>query len=235
MLIGVSVATWHRNESILSAELIDSFVRSIEKQAEESALRYETDKETHVMEDTAAPGEEGYARVVDVHAGLDSESWDLEKIFKEYFPNLQRRSAFLTVWGYFEHELDKLCALYKSEKGLRLDLADLSGQGVDRSTSYLDKVAGLNVHKTSQEWNQIRNIQKVRNIVAHRDGRLADRSGATDQSVLTYIRNTQTLGHDGEILIKEGFLGSVLDCFKAYFKLLGESIAVNEATRTGAP
>jgi hypothetical protein len=91
------------------------------------------------------------------------------------------------------------------------------------------------VHKTSQEWNQIRNIQKARNIVAHRDGRLADRNGSIDQSVLAYIRNTPTLGHDREILIKEGFLGSVLDSFKAYCKLLGQSIADSDRTRISAP
>ncbi len=184
MLIGVRIATWYMNESTLSAELMDSFVKGVEKQAAESIVRYETDKETQVLEDAVTPSEEGYPRVVETHAGLDSETWDLEKIFKEYFPNLQRRSAFLTVWGYFEHELDKLCALYKSEKGLKLDLTDLTGQGVDRSTAYLEKVAGLNVHKTSQEWNQIRNTQKVRNIVAHRDGRLADRSGEIKPSLL---------------------------------------------------
>jgi hypothetical protein len=55
MLIGVSVATWYTNESTFSAELMDSFVKGIEKQAAESIARYETHSQTHVLEDATAP------------------------------------------------------------------------------------------------------------------------------------------------------------------------------------
>jgi hypothetical protein len=228
MIIGITVRTWHQNEVTLSAELIDSFVKGVERQAAESAIRYEAEKESHILEDVGSEGEENYVRAVEAHRGLDSETWDLAGIFTEYFPSLQRRSALLTVWGYFEHELDKLCALYEAEKGFRLDLSDLNGRGIDRSTAYLEKVVGLNVHKTSQEWNRIKKIQKVRNIVAHQDGRLADRSGVPEQAVLSYIDEMESLGRNGEVTIKEGFLASVVDTFKSYFKLIGDSIAANE-------
>jgi len=229
MIIGKSILSWYQDEISLSAELIDSFVKAVEKQAAESVVGYEKEKETHVLEDDALHGEESYVRLIETHEGLDSETWDLARIFKEYFPSLQRRSAFLTIWGYFEHEVDRLCALYKSEKGFRLDLADLLGTGIDRSTAYLEKVAGLNVHKTSQEWDRIKKIQKVRNIVAHRDGRLADRNGTPEKAVLGYIDETESLARNGEIMVKKGFLAYVLDTFNAYFKLLGGSIATNEA------
>ena len=109
MIIGQSVLSWYQNEISLSAELIDSFVKGVEKQAAESIVKYEEEKETHVLEDVAGENEEKYVRAVETHRGLDNETWDLKTIFKEYFPSLQRRSAFLTVWGYFEHELDELC------------------------------------------------------------------------------------------------------------------------------
>jgi len=228
MIIEKSVLSWYQNEISLSAELIDSFVKGVEKQAAESIVKYEEEKETHVLEDVAGEGEEKYARAVETHRGLDNETWDLETIFKEYFPSLQRRSAFLTVWGYFEHELDELCSLYKSEKGFGLDLSDLKRDGIDRSTSYLQKVAGLKVHKESQEWNCIKKIQKVRNIVAHRDGRLQDREGKPIKEVINYINDMQSLSGNGEIKLKEGFLAYVVDTFRAYFRLISESITANE-------
>ena len=105
---------------------------------------------------------------------------------------------------------------------------DLKNKGVDRSTSYLEKVAGLNVHKTFQEWNRIKKIQEVRNIVAHRDGRVEDGELRPIKAVLNYIDETQPLSGNGEIILKEGFLASVVDTFRAYFRLISESITANE-------
>lgn len=229
MIIGINLLNWHQNEISLSAELINSFVKGVEKQAAESIAKYEKEKETHVGEDVELESGEKYVIGVETHRGLDSETWDLARIFGDYFPALQRRSALMTVWGYFEHELDELCALYKSEKGFRLELSDISGKGINRSTTYLEKVAGLDVQKTSQEWNRIKKIQKVRNIVAHRDGRLNDRNNTAEKEILSYIDKTEFLGRNGEIIIKAGFLAEVVQTFNAYFKLIGESIATNEA------
>lgn len=84
----------------------------------------------------------------------------MEIIFKEYFPSLQRRSALITLCGYFEHELDKLCKQYKLEKSYNLSLSDLSDKGISRSTNYLKKVVGLEIHKGSKEWESIKKYSK---------------------------------------------------------------------------
>src|ERR1039458_6828319 len=104
------VLNWYRYDVSFSAELIGSFVDGIEKQAAESFDNYERGNKIEVVEH--------YAR--SVHQGLNDETWDLPTIFREYFPNLQRRSALLTVYSYFEHELNKLCRLYESEKKVAL-------------------------------------------------------------------------------------------------------------------
>jgi hypothetical protein len=118
MLLRKTVLTWYEYDMSFSAELIDSFVAGIERQAAESIVRYEEGKQKHEIEDVTGENEETYLRVVETHQGLDNETWDLTTIFMEYFPSLQRRSALMTVSGYFEHELDKLCSFYQSEKGL---------------------------------------------------------------------------------------------------------------------
>lgn len=107
------VLNWHKYDVSFSIELIESFIEGVEVQVDDSIKRYDQQKETLLVEQVS---EENYARVVEIHQGLDDESWDLKSIFYEYFPTLQRRSALLTVCGYFEHELDKLCMLYQSEK-----------------------------------------------------------------------------------------------------------------------
>jgi len=215
------VLNWYQYDISFSFQLIKSFIDGIEEQADESVTRYENEKETLVLEEIP---EENYARVVEVHQGLDDETWDLDGVFKEYLPNLQRRSALLTLSGYFEHELDKLCILYKSEKLYSLSLSDLNGKGIDRAVNYLEKVAGLEVHKSSSEWNHIKNIQKIRNVIVHQDGRLKDYQGNPIKAAIDYVAQIDSLDGKDEVVITKGFLTHVLEKYDSYFKLLNQSI-----------
>jgi hypothetical protein len=214
------VLNWYRYDVSESIALVESFVVGVEEQAEKLLVQYYEQKQTHIYENT----EEGSARIVEVHQGLNDETWDLEGIFGKYFPNLQRRSALLTVCGFFEYQLDNLCLLYQSEKGYKLTLSDLNGKGIDRSTNYLEKVAGLEVFKESKIWNNIKNIQKIRNIIVHQDGKLKN---ATQQT-LDYINQMEFLEGGDEVTIKRGFLSYVVSDHKEYCGLLGGSIKKKE-------
>ena len=223
----IEVINWFKYDIGSSMELIESFVEGVEKQAEESTNRYRDQKETSVVE--VFP-EEHFARVVETHQGLDNESWDIESLFTEYFPSLQRRSALLTVYGYFEHELDKLCLLYQSEKLFRLNLSDLNGKGVERSINYLEKVAGIDASKKSKEWNHIKRIQKIRNVIVHQDGKLNDHQGNPRKEVIDYINHMDSLSGNTEVILHKGFLNHVVSTFNDYFRLLGNAIEKSEQT-----
>jgi hypothetical protein len=205
------VLNWYRYDVSFSIELISSFVQGVERQAAESILNYRKTK-----------------RSEDAHRGLDKSSWDLEEIFEEYFPSLQRRSALLTVWGFLEHELDKLCLLYQSEKGFRLAFSDLSGKGIDRSTGYLEKVAGLEGLKASRQWDDIKTVQSIRNVIAHDDGKLRDRQGKPKNKIIGDMKRVGFLSGDDEIILAEGFLSKVIDTCSSYFKLIAESVDARE-------
>jgi len=206
----------YRHDAILSIELMESFVSGVESQAAEAVVKFLKEKQL-------VPNTDGISAMT-VHQSLDDESWDLETIFTEYFPNLQRRSALLTLHSFFEHELGKLCALFKSGKGYALDVSDLKSKGIDRSTLYLERVVGLNVCKGSQDWAAIKKIQLVRNLIAHRDGKVQEDH---DAAILKFIDDCKWLDRkdDGELVIEKGFLAYVVNTYGKYFKLLSESIA----------
>ena len=217
-----TVLNWYRDDVSLSAELIKSFVDGVEKQADESAINYDENKQIEVVEDQA---DERYDSIREVHQGLGDETWDLPTIFREYFPSLQRRSALVTLCSYFEHELDKLCRLYQSEKAFTLAPSDLGEKGIRRLVTYLEKVASLNVQRTSQEWNDINKIQTIRNDIVHRGGKLRE-----DQDLVKWMNKVKSLSRDdgGEIVIGRGFLSYVTDTHASYFKLIRDSINANE-------
>lgn len=204
------VLNWYQYEASFSVDLMFSFVSGIEKQAVESISTFKNRR--------SAAG----------HGGLDQDSWDLDSIFGEYFPSLQRRSAFLTVWTFLEHQLDHLCLFFQSERSVGLSLMDLSGKGIDRSTSYLEKVAGLKDLKTSQEWDVLKTLQRIRNVIAHDDGRLRDHLGKPKNGVLADMKKIGFLIGDGEITVQEGFLSNVVGACNAYFKLIEKAIYASE-------
>ena len=215
------VSTWYETDVSGTLELMKSFVEGVERQAAESARQYEQHKETAVEE-----CDEG-SYLVERFQGLDNQTWaSLKTIFEEYFPSLQRRSAFLTLWAMFENELNKLCDRYQNERCLRISASDLAGTGIDQSTRYLEKVAGLDLQKSSsKEWQRIVKMKNLRNVVIHRDGSLRDRDSDQVKSALAYIKETDTLSNqDTEIGVEKGFLSHVLDTFRSYFKLIGDAI-----------
>lgn len=220
------VRNWFTIEASFSVEYLSGFIENTERQIEQNIERYEEDIEVEEAI-TDVDGEE-YRYGVMYWRGLDGDMWNIKEIVSTYFPNLQRRSALITLFGYFEHELDQLCVLYKSEKEFRIALSDIKGQGIDRSTRYLKKVADINTHKNSDEWRQIKNVQNIRNLIVHQDGRLSDKSDNRIQNVIKYINQTELLSGDTEVILNEGFLKHVLKTFNAYFKLLDEAIQSSE-------
>jgi hypothetical protein len=212
-----SVLNWYRYDVSFSIELISTFVRGIEKQAAESIHNYRT------------------KRSADGHRGLDESSWDLEEIFEQYFPSLQRRSALLTVWGFLEHELDKLCLLYQSEKSFGLAFSDLSGKGLDRSTAYLEKVAGLEGLTASREWNDVKTVQRIRNLITHNDGKLRDHQGKPKDGIIRDMKSVGFLSGDDEIVVAEGSLSKVVDACNSYFKLIAKSVDARENANQTKP
>jgi hypothetical protein len=182
-------------------ELVESFIYGIETQADDSIKRYKQQEETFLFDEV--PENDTY--VVKVHQGLDDDTWDLQGIFCEYFPSLQRSSAFLTVCSCFEHELDNLCLQYQSEKSFKLSFSDINGKGIDRSITYLEKVAGVDVHKASNEWNHIKKIQNIRNVIVHQDGKLHDHHGNPKKDAIEYIRQVEFLEGEDVVVVKKGF------------------------------
>jgi hypothetical protein len=122
-----------------------------------------------------------------------------------------------------------LCSLYQSEKCFSLKFSELSGKGIDRSTAYLEKVAGLGALRDSPEWDELKTIQRIRNVIAHDDGKLQDHQGNPKNGILSDMKKVGFVSGEEEILLAEGFLSKVVNACDSYFKLVAKSIDAKEA------
>lgn len=214
---------WFPYEVAGAIELLTAYVQDIEAQVVKGIGDYRADAQTEVVEPEHP---DGYGRVVTHHRGIDNETWDLKSIFEEYFPNLQRRSALITLFSFFEHELDKLCKRIKTECNYKIDLADIGEKGIQRSTTYLLKVAGLDGFRDSSEWQEIKQIQSIRNQVVHSDGRLPQQTDGRRIKMTQYVDSSRHLSvsSNGELQILAGYLEHCLAVFSSHFEQIHTSL-----------
>lgn len=212
---------WYQYEMSGSVELLNAYVMDIERQVAKGIADYKANAKRIVVDEHL--GDE-VVRIVEVHNGLDDQTWHLPEIFEVYFPNLQRRSALITLYSFFEHELDKLCERFRKHENLKVKVTDMAGTGVKRSVTYLEKVVGIEGIQQSHIWSGIQDIRKIRNLFVHSDGRLLDDAGTRKIAEDAIIAKTPLIEGPDEVLIKEGYLRSVLETFEQYFKLIEKSI-----------
>lgn len=214
---------WFPYEMTCSIELLSAYGKDIEAQVTKGIAGYQVNAEIEVVESTRA---EESARLITHHLGLDDETWDLRSIFEEYFPNLQRRSALITLLAFFEHALDNLCKRVRIQSGYNIDLSDIGEKGIRRSTTYLLKVAEMDGIRTSSEWHEVKQIQLIRNQIVHSDGKLPGPTDARRARLEDYIAKSNYLevNGDGEINIMAGYLAHCLTIFESYFSQLHEAL-----------
>jgi hypothetical protein len=98
---------------------------------------------------------------------------------------------------------------------------------LSRQTQKAKCIAGLHGLKDSPEWNDLKAIQNIRNLIAHNDGRLRDRQGKED-AILANMKKLGFLSGQHELRIAEGFLSKVVDACDCYFKRIAEAIDASE-------
>jgi hypothetical protein len=168
-----SPSGWYENVCF-ELRILYAYLESVERLIVASIEIYEREKKIEVIYEDY---EEGIEEVMTIHHGIYDLDYDLNKIFKEEFPNLQRRSALITLFSFFEDKLNELCGRFREELEVTVSFNDIKGKGMVRSILYLEKVAGLPIStedkkKKPKTWPKIENIQSVRNTIVHNEGRM---------------------------------------------------------------
>ncbi|MES2415203.1 MAG: hypothetical protein V4614_15465 [Pseudomonadota bacterium] len=209
---------WYRFDASGSVELLAAYVEDIETQVAKGIAEYKANTNTTVVKNFDEDS------VVGLHKGLDDGTWHFPEVFEVYFPNLQRRSALITLYSFFEHELDKLCDLIRKQDKLLAKVTDMTDTGVKRSALYLSKLGGIDPGLNTHHWEKIQNIKHIRNLVVHADGRLED-GEVRKKKEDAIIEKSPLLEGGREVIIKDGYLLEVLKTFDDYFKFLDANLS----------
>ena len=218
---------WYKYDVRFDIELLHEYIRGVEQQIATTIEGFRREKETHLSEEVA---EEGCPSLVEVHRGLDSEGWNLNGIFEYFFPNLQRRGALITLYSFLEHELDELCQLFIRVENITVSLNDIRGTGIDRSILFLTKIIRLPIDKSTINWQEIKSIRNVRNLIVHNEAKLKHRSGNSVGDIIKYVTGSPFLSGEDEISILDGYLSHVIEAFDRQFQQVDKLIAERHST-----
>ncbi|SKC47136.1 hypothetical protein [Ohtaekwangia koreensis] len=220
---------WYKLDSIHTLQLLTFFVKRTEQQIDASTEHFKNNKKEDFI---VFSEEEKIGQSVTHYEGLDDMGWDLDKLFTSHFPNLQRKSAFLTLYAFLEHELDKLANKLKDEISHPARLEDIAGNGIHRSFSYMQLIVGLKIDKSDNRWNKIYQINKLRNMIIHSDGQLsADETARKSEEKFMAILKSHITVRDGELVLELTFLPYVIQQFDALFQFIDGAIQLKFSTK----
>jgi len=157
---------------------------------------------------------------------LDDDDEDSDVVIKNFsgyphninseFPNLFRRSLFITAYSIFENRLYNRCKYMEREFKIKLSVKDVTGygRGIKRYKYYLEKIVGFEFPK-SNNWSSILSYSKVRNCLVHNDGSVNDCD--SEKFLRTYILKHKFLELDyDEIVIKKEFCEETIESFERF-------------------
>lgn len=160
-----------------------------------------------------SPEEDFPYQTIDHYMGLYSNDVDLDNMFKDYYPSVTRRSAFLTMYGMLEHDFEKLCNAYTVTKQSNIKLSHLRGSGFERGDLFARTIMGM---KSSKHFSVIKKITKLRNLCAHNDARFLTNDNQEINEAVDLMREYPELfGKDGN---QVNFKAGCLDFFKFSFR-----------------
>jgi len=110
-------ANWYKYDAHFSIHLLRTYIDIVEEGVQKSIEAFNKDKQVLIAEGLP---EEGHYIASEEYRGIDDSTFDLEGIFEGFFPNLQRAAGLMTLFSFFENELEKLCHLYVSSYGLKV-------------------------------------------------------------------------------------------------------------------
>jgi len=95
--------------------------------------------------------------------------------------------AYLAVWAAYERGLHKVAALLAKEKHVLIRPEDLKGPTLSAVRKYFDKVLGFSLHLDGTDWERIEMIYRLRNCLAHENGRLLSYSSQKAKDLERWI------------------------------------------------
>lgn len=147
---------------------------------------------------------------------------DRSGVVEETFAQGLRSSLFVSSWSVFEVDLEELAQTLAGNNKIALRPRDLSGRGVRRTQSFFKKVLEVHFPDDRTAWNTVLRLNDLRNVVVHRDGRIARRH---DKKLLQLVNSWNSIEiREDQLWYSQDFVVHALEVFGRFWADLFETL-----------
>ncbi len=133
------------------------------------------------------------------------------------FPSMVRKTAFVFLYGLFEHSLLNLCGHVKNYGQFKESATGGRDKGITAAQKYLKSVAKVKFPDQTREWGEIDQMAKIRHLFAHGQGRV---KGEPTKALLQYIKKKKgliELTGMNEIKLNAGYCEDAIEVIRRFF------------------
>ena len=138
------------------------------------------------------------------------------------FPEVLRRSAFLSAFILLESNLETICSHLEIANNSPIKAKDLRGSGIMRASKYIRSLHNYEISST-KHWPEILRFQDIRNILVHSNGEFSEEM--LNQPVGKYVKVSQLVAYEKRdsanyyvLSVKKGFCEHAATIIEEFFK-----------------
>lgn len=152
---------WYTNYFCFKLELLTAFINISNKEIKDSKFKYSLNKEIIEFHDI-----NGEVNFVELYENIDNQTFLLNEIFIEYFPDLRHKSNFTLIISCLEDGLRELCKELGQE--LSINFKPKNPKGFLEAVSVFLKSIKLNYDIDGDEnWLNLKTAYLIRNKIVH--------------------------------------------------------------------
>ena len=151
---------WYSNHFVHQLYQLESFIDLSSEEIKDSKIKYLCEKQL------IEPKDEN-TNPIEYYAGLDDQTFAIDDIFTEYFPDLKRKSNFILIISHLEDGLRELCHDLSSEFSVKFNAK--SSKGIFQAISIFIK-SSLKLKfdiDNDVHWKNLLLAYSIRNKIIH--------------------------------------------------------------------
>jgi len=152
---------------------------------------------------------------------------------EDIFSKISLNSFVIILYSYIEGGLNSFSdVLYSDQRQkckvhggnpIQIRYTDMKGKGIERAKVYLEKVFRVDLQAGKQPWQEIKALQKFRNVIVHEEGWASD-DMPNDPCIKDCMKKGQieierrSDGSLGKVIVKSGYLDRILEQTQLFFR-----------------
>ncbi len=158
---------------------------------------------------------------------VDELKWDYEY----YFPRSLRYSFIVLLFLVVEKQLTQLCKVVQEKHNLPIKANDLRGDIIERSKTYIHKVARVSMDGV--DWTKVSDLSIVRNCIVHTMGEITESKDNAHLQKMASANIGLSIGDDeffdsGRLQISKGYCSKVVREMQAFFDQIFDATEIGE-------